>query len=79
MHTYSFNDLKFTLKHLKHSYMFPSCSMLPQRSYMFPSYDHPQGAYIVPCKSYSLKTLSDLHRYGELVLWLPQHQLNITM
>ena len=31
----SFNDLKFTLKHLK-------------RSYMFRSYDHPQGAYIVP-------------------------------
>jgi len=33
-HIYSFNDLKFTLKHLK-------------RSYMFRSYDHPQGAYIV--------------------------------
>jgi len=32
---YSFNDLKFTLKHLK-------------RSYMFLPYDHPQGAYIVP-------------------------------
>jgi len=32
---HSFNDLKFTLKHLK-------CS------YMFRSYDHPQGAYIVP-------------------------------
>ena len=28
MHIYSFNDLKFTLKHLK-------------RSYMFRSYDHP--------------------------------------
>jgi len=47
MHIYSFNDLKFTLKHLK-------------RSYMFRSYDHPQGAHIVPCQSYSLKTLSDL-------------------
>ena len=34
MHIYSFNDLKFTLKHLK-------------RSYMFRTYDHPQGAYIV--------------------------------
>jgi len=34
---------------------------------MFRSYDHLQGAYIVPCKSYSLKTLSDLHRYVELV------------
>ena len=33
---YSFNDLKFTLKHLK-------------RSNMFRSYDHPQAAYIVPC------------------------------
>jgi len=32
MHIYTFNDLKFTLKHLKHSYMFRS-------------YDHPQGAY----------------------------------
>ena len=38
---------------------------------MFRSYDHPQVAYIVPCKSYSLKTLSDLHRYVELVLWQP--------
>jgi len=31
MHIYSFNGLKFALKHLK-------------RSYMFRSYDHPQGA-----------------------------------
>ena len=36
MHIYTFNHLKFTLKHLK-------------RSYMFRSYYHPQGAYIVPC------------------------------
>jgi len=36
MHIYSFNNLKFTLKHLK-------------RSYMFRSHDRPQGAYIVPC------------------------------
>jgi len=36
MHIYSFNDLKLTLKHLK-------------RSHMFRSYDHPQGAYTVPC------------------------------
>ena len=34
MDIYSFKDLKFTLKHLK-------------RSYMFRSYDHPQGAYTV--------------------------------
>ena len=34
--TSSFNNLKITLKHLK-------------RSYMFRSYDHPQGAYFVPC------------------------------
>jgi len=34
MHIYSFNDLKFTLKHLK-------------RPYMFRSYRHPQGAYIL--------------------------------
>ena len=39
---------------------------------MFRSYDHPQGAYIVPCYSYSLKILSDLHRYVELVLWQPR-------
>jgi len=38
-------------------------------SYIFRSYDHPQGAYIVPCQSYSLKTLSDLRRYVQLVLW----------
>ena len=31
-----FNNLKFILKRLK-------------RSYMFRSYDHPQGAYFVPC------------------------------
>jgi len=31
-----FNNLKFTLKHLK-------------RSNMFRSYDHPQGANFVPC------------------------------
>jgi len=35
MHIYSFNDLKFALKHLK-------------RSNMFRSNDHPQGAHIVP-------------------------------
>ena len=33
---YYLRSLKFTLKHLK-------------RSYMFRSHDHPQGAYIVPC------------------------------
>ena len=36
IYIYSFDDLKFTLKHLK-------------RSYMFRSYDHPQRAHIVPC------------------------------
>ena len=36
-HTYIvINNLKFTLKHLK-------------RSFMFRSYDHPQGTYFVPC------------------------------
>jgi len=35
-HIYYLRSLKFTLKHLK-------------RSYMFRSHDHPQGAYIVPC------------------------------
>jgi len=39
---YYLRRLKFTLKHLK-------CS------YMFQSYDHPQGAYSVPCWSYNLK------------------------
>jgi len=43
MHIYSFNDLKLTLKYVK-------CS------YMFQSYDRPQGAYIGPYWSYSLKT-----------------------
>ena len=46
-HIYSFNDLKFTVKHLK-------------RFCMFRSYDHPQGAYI---QSYSSKTISDINRY----------------
>ena len=36
IHGIYINDLKFTLKHLK-------------RYYMFRLYDHPQGAYIVPC------------------------------
>ena len=35
IHTYYLRNLKFTLKHLK-------------QSYMFRSYNHPQGAYIVP-------------------------------
>ena len=35
-HIWTFNNLKFTLKYLK-------------RSYMFRSYDHPQGAYTVSC------------------------------
>jgi len=44
MHIYSFNDQKFTLKHLKRSYIFRSC-------------DPPQEAYIVVAKVmvYSLK------------------------
>ena len=37
MHIYTFNDLKFTLKHLK-------------RSYMIRSQDHPQGAYFFLAK-----------------------------
>ena len=36
IYIYYLRRLKFTLKHLK-------------RSYMFRSHDHPQGAYIVPC------------------------------
>jgi len=36
IYIYYLRSLKFTLKHLK-------------RSYMFRSYDHPQGAYIVLC------------------------------
>jgi len=36
MNIYSFNVLKFTLKHVK-----LSCT--------FRSYDHPQGTCIVPC------------------------------
>jgi len=35
-HIYYLRSPKFTIKHLK-------------RSYMFRSHDHPQGAYIVPC------------------------------
>jgi len=33
---------------------------------MFRSYDHPQGAYLLKLQ---FKTLSDLHRYINLVLW----------
>jgi len=36
IYIYYLRSLKFTLKHLK-------------RSYMFRSHDHPQGAYTVPC------------------------------
>ena len=36
VYVYNLISLKFTLKHLK-------------RSYMMRSHDHPQGAYIVPC------------------------------
>jgi len=40
-----FNKLKFTLKHLK-------------RSYMFRSYDHPHGVYFVYSLKYSLIVLN---------------------
>jgi hypothetical protein len=59
-----YNNLKFALKHLK-------------RSYMFRSHAHPQGAHIVPCKSCSLKTLSESHRYRKLVLWQRCHSTNL--
>ena len=36
IYIYNLRSLKFTLQHLK-------------RSYMFRSHDHPQGAYIIPC------------------------------
>jgi hypothetical protein len=36
---------------------------------MIRPYDHPQGAYFVPCQSHSLKTLCDLLRYVNLVMW----------
>ena len=42
IYIYNLRSLKFTLKHLK-------CS------YMFRSHDHPQGAYIAHCWSYNLK------------------------
>ena len=42
MYIYIFKSLKFTLEHLK-------CS------YMFQSHDHLQGEYTVPCYSYNLK------------------------
>ena len=42
IYIYYLRSLKFTLKHLK-------------RSYMFRSHNHPQGAYIVLCWSYNLK------------------------
>ena len=44
VYIYYLRSLKFTLKHLK-------------RSYMFRSHNHPQRAYIVPCESYNLKHL----------------------
>ena len=36
---------------------------------MFRSYDHPQGAYIVPCQSYNLKHLVNYFVMLTLVLW----------
>ena len=36
---------------------------------MFRSHDHPQGAYFVPLLKLQFKTLSDLLRYVNLVLW----------
>jgi len=57
MHIYSFNDLKFTLKHLKAPTCFDHTIILREHTLFLAS----------------LKTLSDLHRYVELVLW--QHVL----
>ena len=36
---------------------------------MFRSYDHPQGAYFCSLLELQFKTLSDLLRYINLVLW----------
>ena len=49
-------SLKFTLKHLK-------------RSYMFRTYDHPQGAYFVPCQCYNLKHSVSYFIMLTLALW----------
>ena len=51
MYIFSFNDLKFTLKHLK-------------RSYIFRSYDHPQEEYNIVIHIYSFNdpTLKHLKR-----------------
>ena len=66
MHIYSFNDLKFTLKHLK-------------RSYVFRSYDHPQGHTL-----FLAKVIVSKHSviYIVTLIWccgsmLPQHQINV--
>jgi len=62
MHTHTYiyiyylRSLKFTLKPLK-------------RSYVFRSYDHPQGAYFVPCQSYNLKHTVNYFVMLTLVLW----------
>jgi len=60
MHIYSFNDLKFTLKHLNVLTCFDHTIILREHTLFI-------------AKSYSLKTVSDLHRYVQLVLW--QHVL----
>jgi len=40
---------------------------------MFRSHNNPQGAYIVPCYSYSLKTLSDLdYNFSKEQCMLPE-------
>jgi len=56
MHIYSLNDLKFTLKHLK-------------RSYMFRSYDHLSGSILCFLLKLQFKknTLIDLHRHVEKI------------
>jgi len=55
IYIYILRSLKFTLKYLK-------------RSYVFRSHDHPQGAYIVPCKNYNLKH-SVNYFFMFLMLW----------
>jgi len=78
MHIYSFNDLKFTLKHLK-------------RSYMFRSYDHPQETYVVhwvflnynfnkeQCMRPEDDRMIETCRIAlSVLMWILDHSMNIT-
>ena len=66
IYIYNLRSLKFTVKHLK-------------RSYMFRSHEHPQVAYIVPSLNYNFSKEQCMHPEDDRVIETCRSVLNVLM